>query len=1291
MAASSSTEVAEELEVLKSIYSSDLNEIEGPWNQISFTIKCIPITKSFQQDNELYAVLKFLLPKSYPKLPPSVDIIESRGMSTKHQELCKKAISETIQRHVDAGTVMCYEVTAACIDYLETIQKPQTLFDKMVTRQEHETTQLNKIRGEIARQDTDSVSPSPITLPALAPSKHNFHSLAAHPSIPEYELSDPILPTKTVTNATKDLPSFSFNFDNSASDDSEDDGDEESHAYDKNTEVGSNTFHASAAVSGFELRSRGNTLGDEDLLPHDMGNLRPRSNLAVNGQVAAIKPTTGPFSSPANSRYQQEFQEIELLGRGASGEVWSCRNKLDRRLYAVKKIIWNDTTESDSKPLTSAEAKQRAVNRRLRKEVSMISRLIHKNIVRYFAAWVEEYTTIIDNDHDDSNSEFQSSYESATPTATPTVAPTAAKQVTIGGQVLQFQNNPLNWDFGFSSPRKTNKQSAGFDPSDTDILFDQTDIFDRDSEYGNNGDDTNSSNNGSDRDTESQSDDDQDESNANSDESNSEQSDIDSGEASARSESSEPELSRNEQDSSFSMSDSNIVPTSSTPISSQIPPIDHTASKSHIRVKVVRTLYIQMEYCPTTLRTCIDTKQLYQNYSDCVNLFRQILEGLAYIHKKGMLHRDLKPANIFLDTSGHIKIGDFGLATFSKRDSLTREASGIDEFVDNEDGEDEFRQSGRMTSRSESVAHLVESNDPVTPSHGKSDMNALTKGVGTAAYRAPEVEGHVYIHSQIKGIINAPIDDDSPVEILQKYTSKLASLPYWDKSDMYSVGVILFEMCHPPFNTGMERVLALRNLREHGQLPSDFENYESGKLLKEVVLRLVSKNPDSRFSAKELLLSHLLPSKTDTDLRYLSEITSAITSSINSDKVRVVLHTLFKQTVAKASSQKDSAAVHEVLFDFKSLQRAKQSLQPRPLSLLPSTVADISISSHTAFLTSLQLKQSIRDVAERVCKHRGAVSFSPSALLPLPKLIQVLPKEAVNQFVKYLDTHGNAFSLPANLTVGFARYVGLLQVESFRRYQIDRVYASHGSSTNTGSVSLRDGEVEGDLAQSEEFVFDIVSSSDIHSFLANTQEFLRMRESMGAGSDVRQNSLDLLQSSLLRKTALLMESQSDFEVVSVAFDLLTSPIKELHYEINWPLCTLLPNLKFHFNNYALSEALFSMIFMNHESRTTLLSPKRRATNKLTDGAHLSTSLFQATNSLQQNLSQLLHLICNSASLEISMEILQLFIIELNLDDIVKFRMIPFLKLLSNQQKCTKISSIIAVLDGLEKASILYFI
>ena len=40
---------------------------------------------------------------------------------------------------------------------------------------------------------------------------------------------------------------------------------------------------------------------------------------------------------------------------------------------------------------------------------------------------------------------------------------------------------------------------------------------------------------------------------------------------------------------------------------------------------------------------------------------KQILQGIGYLHRNGILHRDLKPSNIFLDGCS-VVIGDLGLA-----------------------------------------------------------------------------------------------------------------------------------------------------------------------------------------------------------------------------------------------------------------------------------------------------------------------------------------------------------------------------------------------------------------------------------------------------------------------------------------------------------------------------------------------------------------------------------------------------------------------------------------------------
>jgi serine/threonine protein kinase len=52
---------------------------------------------------------------------------------------------------------------------------------------------------------------------------------------------------------------------------------------------------------------------------------------------------------------------------------------------------------------------------------------------------------------------------------------------------------------------------------------------------------------------------------------------------------------------------------------------------------------------------------------------RQIAEGLAAVHRAGLIHRDIKPANVLLDKAGDVHVLDLGLARLSDSDepSLT--------------------------------------------------------------------------------------------------------------------------------------------------------------------------------------------------------------------------------------------------------------------------------------------------------------------------------------------------------------------------------------------------------------------------------------------------------------------------------------------------------------------------------------------------------------------------------------------------------------------------------------------
>jgi len=234
---------------------------------------------------------------------------------------------------------------------------------------------------------------------------------------------------------------------------------------------------------------------------------------------------------------------------------------------------------------------------------------------------------------------------------------------------------------------------------------------------------------------------------------------------------------------------------------------------------VRRFLFIQMEFCQFTLADLIEAGS-FSTREVLWDFFRQILQGLSYVHGQGIMHRDIKPANIFVSgeplegqestallrtmspatlATLSVKLGDFGLAKEVPSQPPPNAAANNPPTAPGSDA---------LPSRPAQGLGCIFG--------GASGARAST-GIGTLLYVPP-------------GLRNM-----------------------WDrKADMYSLGVVLFEMAHP-FKTQMERVISLDRLRRREPVfPIGFETSNFRAAIR--IRRLLQRDPAQRPSADELLM-----------------------------------------------------------------------------------------------------------------------------------------------------------------------------------------------------------------------------------------------------------------------------------------------------------------------------------------------------------------------------------------------------------------------------------------------------
>ncbi|MCJ1476874.1 hypothetical protein MMC13_005543 [Lambiella insularis] len=268
---------------------------------------------------------------------------------------------------------------------------------------------------------------------------------------------------------------------------------------------------------------------------------------------------------------------------------------------------------------------------------------------------------------------------------------------------------------------------------------------------------------------------------------------------------------------------------------------------------------------------------------------------------------------------------------------------------------------------------------------------SLTRSIGTSVYVAPEVRS--------SGGGN-----------------------YNEKADMYSLGIILFEMSYQ-LTTAMERADILGKLRETSCiLPIAFEEPEKSTQ-GDIIHSLVKHKASERPSSLELLRSGKVPLLVEdetirTAIQGISDTTSPYYTKL--------LDALF------SSQQGESSAMKDFTYDM---------------------AVDANLNSG-----DLLLQKMVKDKLTEVFRRHGAVETQRPLLLPNSRYYS-------NAAARLLDSSGTLVQLPYDLTLPHARMLAKQPSVARKTYAFGDVYRA----ALPGSHPKSHGEVDFDIASCDNF------------------------------------------------------------------------------------------------------------------------------------------------------------------------------------------------------------------------------